>query len=64
MRRFISSMPSSNSWFPIVPTSNFKSFKNSIVGSSCNNAETGGLAPTISPACTRSVLGFVLRSFK
>ena len=30
-----------------------------MVGSSCNNAETGVLAPTTSPACTFNVFDFV-----
>ena len=58
-----SSPPSSNSWLPSVPTSNPISFAASIVGSSWNQLEISGVAPTMSPACTRIVRpGSVARS--
>jgi hypothetical protein len=61
--RISSSPPSSNSWLPTVPTSKPISFAASIVGSSWNQLETSGVAPTMSPACTRIVRpGSVARS--
>ena len=60
--RSISLTPRSNSWLPSVPTSMPILFRASSVGLSRSRADSGGLAPTMSPASTVTVFGSVLRA--